>query len=189
MTYPWASGDVLTAANLNAAFGLVLVTESSFTTTNTVNVSSCFSSTFSNYRVIVTLTAQSGNQLLYFRYRSGSTNNTSSLYDLAGVEYATGSASITFLGSMGADKARLNFCYATPGYATAVLDITNPYAAAYTSHVSNSLSVNSTTAVLVDELRGFYRGTTSFDGISFGLYDNAALTISGKVAIYGYGNP
>lgn len=189
MTYPWAAGEVLTAADLNAAFGLVLITESTFTTTNTVNVSSCFSATYTNYRVVLTVTAISNNSLLYMRLRSGSTNNTSSLYDLAGFEYASGSASLVNTGNLSQDKWRLVFSFASPGYMIATLDVTNSQASAYTGVIGEGVSVNGTTAVLAQQSRGFYRGTTSFDGISFGMYDNAAHTISGKVAVYGYGKP
>jgi hypothetical protein len=55
MTYPWAAGEVLTAADLNAYAGLVLVkTQTIGTAVSTVTVSNAFSSTFDAYRVIIT---------------------------------------------------------------------------------------------------------------------------------------
>jgi hypothetical protein len=51
MTYPWASGEVLTAADLNAYAGLILVkTQTIGTAVSSVTVTGAFSSTFQNYR-------------------------------------------------------------------------------------------------------------------------------------------
>jgi hypothetical protein len=53
MTYPWSSGDVLTASDLNAYAGLILVkTQTVGTAVSSVTVTGAFSSTFDNYRVI-----------------------------------------------------------------------------------------------------------------------------------------
>ena len=57
MTYPWSSGEVLTAADLNAYAGLVLLSTTTITPgVTSVTVSSAFSSTFDNYRIIVDVT-------------------------------------------------------------------------------------------------------------------------------------
>ena len=54
MTYPWSSGEILTAADLNAYAGLVLVkTQTIGTAVASVTVTDAFSSTFDNYRVYV----------------------------------------------------------------------------------------------------------------------------------------
>jgi len=54
MAFPYSSGDVLTAADLNASSGLVLVKSQSIGSgVSSVTVTDAFSSTFDNYRVIV----------------------------------------------------------------------------------------------------------------------------------------
>ena len=56
MTYPWAAGEVLTAADLNAYAGLVLVKTQTIApspTVTTVAVTGVFSADFDNYRVII----------------------------------------------------------------------------------------------------------------------------------------
>jgi hypothetical protein len=52
MAYPWTSGDVLTAADLNDYAGLVLVkTQTIGSGVSSVTVTGAFSSTFDNYRI------------------------------------------------------------------------------------------------------------------------------------------
>lgn len=61
MTYPWGSGDVLTAADLNAYAGLVLVkTQTVATGTGTATITNAFSSQFENYRIVLQLTPGGG---------------------------------------------------------------------------------------------------------------------------------
>ena len=53
MTYPWAAGEVLTAADLNSAMGLVFIKSQTVGSgVSSVTVTDAFSSTFDNYRVI-----------------------------------------------------------------------------------------------------------------------------------------
>ena len=53
MGFPYSSGDVLTAADLNASSGLVLVkTQTIGSGVSSVTVTDAFSSTFDNYQVI-----------------------------------------------------------------------------------------------------------------------------------------
>ena len=55
MAFPYSSGDVLTAADLNQSSGLVLVkTQTAGTAVSSMTVTNCFSSTFDNYLLTVT---------------------------------------------------------------------------------------------------------------------------------------
>lgn len=107
MAFPYSSGEVLTAANLNASSGLVLIkTQTIGTSVSSVTVSSAFSSTFDNYRILVSGGAVSTNATLrlqmsgsttaseYFSMRTGvswsgttntdSRNGTSAYFDFVG---------------------------------------------------------------------------------------------------------
>jgi len=54
MAFPYSSGDVLTAADLNASSGLVFIkSETVSAGVASVTVTDAFSSTFQNYRVII----------------------------------------------------------------------------------------------------------------------------------------
>jgi hypothetical protein len=74
MTYPWSSGEVLTAADLNAYAGLILVkTQTIGTAVSSVTVTDAFSSTFDNYRIIVGGGTQSASTTIEFRLGSSTT--------------------------------------------------------------------------------------------------------------------
>lgn len=186
MGFPtFASGDVLNASDMNAV-GWWLVSDTTFTATNTVNVSSCFSSSYANYRLVFTVTAQSNAEIIGMRMRSGSTNDTAASYDAGGIEYQTGSATITAIGAMAQTSWRISYNDSSPGYLSSVIDITNPEVTAYTGFINKTTWANSTTSIVANETSGFYRATTSFDGISLGIYGNAAYTMTGRLRIYGY---
>ena len=55
MAFPYSSGDVLTAADLNQSSGLVLVkTQTAGTAVSSMTITNCFSLTFHNYFLTVT---------------------------------------------------------------------------------------------------------------------------------------
>jgi len=74
MTYPFSSGDVLTASDLNAYAGLILVkTQTVGTAVSSVTVTGAFSSTFENYRIVVN-SSTSDNSAMLFGLVSGGAN-------------------------------------------------------------------------------------------------------------------
>jgi hypothetical protein len=88
MTYPWSSGEVLTAADLNAYAGLILVkTQTIGTAVSSVTVSDAFSSTFDNYLVAVDGVTSSTNTGATM-YLSGATSGYS--YTLIYTKYIAG---------------------------------------------------------------------------------------------------
>lgn len=65
MGFPYSSGDVLTATDLNASSGLVLIKSVTIGSgVSSVTVTDAFSSTFKNYQVIITALASSSPQNL-----------------------------------------------------------------------------------------------------------------------------
>jgi hypothetical protein len=62
MAFPYSSGDVLTAANLNASSNLVLVTDVTIgSSVSSVTVSSAFNTTYDNYRIVIDIDQSSNN--------------------------------------------------------------------------------------------------------------------------------
>ena len=65
MAFPYSSGDVLTAADLNASSGLVFIKSQTIGSgVSSVTVTNVFSSTFENYKVVTTGIAASGSATL-----------------------------------------------------------------------------------------------------------------------------
>jgi hypothetical protein len=77
MGFPYSSGDVLTAADLNASSGLVLIREQDIQTSPSltdVTVPNVFSSTFRDYMAVVSgIQCSVFNTPFYCRYGSGAT--------------------------------------------------------------------------------------------------------------------
>ena len=84
MTYPsFTSGEVLTAADMNAV-GLWLVkTQTVGTAVASVTVTDAFSSTYDNYRIIYTGGAASTSCVLSLQFGIGGTMTTTNYYGVA----------------------------------------------------------------------------------------------------------
>ena len=82
MAFPYSSGDVLTAADLNASTGLVLIDEVTVTNSNTATLSGVFSSTYDTYVIVITDLVRVGGTVvsLMYRYLTGTTERTASDY-------------------------------------------------------------------------------------------------------------
>jgi hypothetical protein len=177
----YTSGEVLTAASLNANFtfaaagGLTLVSTTTYSAASTVDITA-FSATYDNYKVVVSNTAGSAD--LFFRLGDGGVfNDTAGVYRW-NIQYAvytsgtiTGAASST---------TQTGFVIGNAGF-TNSFEIYNPFSAVVTGY----------TFVNNRDDYGFMCGggattvTTSFSQMR--LYPSSA-TISGTVRIYGYQN-
>jgi len=163
--------------------GLTLLSTASFTTASAVSLAnSSFSSTYTNYKLIINISSfnNASNQYLAARMRaSGSDNTTSNYTSQFFVLYQTSTGTSNDIGGA-TDNAFNKFAYLYANQAhTLELDIFNPQASlrtSYTGTVSGMASeqwLNS----------GFFNATTSFDSFTF--YP-AAGTLTGSYSLYGY---
>ena len=175
MAFPYSSGDVLTAADLNASSGLVLVKAQTIGSgVSSVTVTGAFSSTFENYRIVIsgvdssspsntrmTLGAATANY--YFVRRYYGSNGTQGFY--------TGNP--TSYWEVGFSDTTDNF--------SASIDICNPYRAGRTSF-HGIYHGNQFTGYM----GGSQTDSTSFTAFTF---QQASGTISnGTIRVYGYNN-
>jgi len=176
MTYPWSSGDVLTASDLNAYAGLVPVKSQTIgTAVSSVTVTSAFSSTFDNYRIIIangTGTVSGGG--IYLSLGAGNTwyaHGTYELYSGTGYTVPQNATSTCFIGTMDTVNSGIGIS----------LDIMAP-----------GLATGSKVVGLFHG--GGYGGR--FWGINTNLSANTAFTIAptsgtltgGTIKVYGYNN-
>lgn len=77
------TSSIQTQLDSKVSGALVKISAQSFSASTGVNVNSVFSATYRNYKVYVTWTASSNNDLL-LRYRASGTDNTSSNYYMGG---------------------------------------------------------------------------------------------------------
>jgi len=137
-----STGNVLTvsggipswSAPAASASGLTLITSQSFTSSTSIQVNNCFSSTYRNYRLMFQITgisAQSTN--IYFRYSSGGSPNTSSNYSYTNLSGGP-TSSPTASSGRNLTSTQFELGYFDPGYSPnnlmsnmAIMDIFAPY--------------------------------------------------------------
>jgi hypothetical protein len=146
-------------------------------------VSSIFSSTYDNYRVIINNTSFTSDGYRFLRLRSGSTDLTTGTYGYAlagvntsGTNYPLNSGATTFWNIGDMDSA-------TDGTYSVSFDIHNPFLALKTN--ATYISVSSTGAGLFFTNAGGANNTnaTSYDGFSI---STSAGNMSGTIWTYGY---
>jgi hypothetical protein len=156
--------------------GLVFIQKGSFTSSTSVNVSNCFSSTYDNYRILVKVSGTSPtNGEVRLRMRSGGSDNTASSYNyqrLYAQTTSVGGSSATnqsssILGSWNVDLSQI------------ATDMFSPFKAENTGF----MSVSSYNQTHIDNFSGAHKVASSFDG--FTMFPDAG-NITGEVWVYGY---
>jgi hypothetical protein len=156
--------------------GLVFIQKGTFSASTAVNVNSCFSSTYDNYRILVKVTGASVvNGEVRLRMRSGTTDNTSSNYNyqrLYAQNTSVGGSAATNQTSaiMGPQNTALSW------FAT---DMWSPFLSENTGFVT----VSSYNQTHIDNFSGAHKVASSFDG--FTMFPDAG-NITGEVWVYGY---
>ena len=178
----FTTGEVLTAADTNtylANSGLVYVGGTTFDTTSTPFINGCFTSTYENYRVVMSLSCSSTTNLR-MRFRSGTnTPETGSVYDRFGFSFV---GSVTSEISANQTSAYLGDI-TSAGLANqfvASLDIFNPNTALHTNTLPASWGSNSGTIFFMPVR---VESTTAYTGIE--LFADAG-TLTGSMRVYGY---
>jgi hypothetical protein len=176
----YAAGAYATTSDLASNAGLNLVAVSTFSAVSSVSVNNCFTTSYDNYRIVITCTAATTADFgTTLRLRVSGTDNSSSNYAWSGV-YATSGASGTEGGGTGQSSFKTGAGYNT-GLIT-VVDVLNPFASNYTSYLESGVRPNEAG---IRTHGGSFNATTSFDGFTFA---PASGTVTGTVRVYGYKN-
>jgi hypothetical protein len=184
-----STGNVLTVASgipswsAPSSGALTLITTQSFSASSSVLVNDCFSSTYTNYKVIVNYTG-SASAATRLRFRVSGSSNSNNSYD----------GNCVFINNTtivneqnGANTSYVfNFCNVTSTPTAFVnIEIGSPNESKHTAYYSNgnmskSGAVNSSPMIT----GGSFLETTVFTG--FELFP-ASGNITGSVQVYGYG--
>jgi hypothetical protein len=174
------TADSTTATGLKwatpAGGGLVFIQKGTFSASTAVNVNTCFSSTYDNYRILVKVTGASvANGEVRIRMRSGSTDNSTSNYNyqrLYAQSSSVGGSAATNQTSaiMGPQNTALSWN---------VTDMASPFLAENTLYSTVSM-YNQTN---IDNFSGAHKVASSFDG--FTMFPDSG-NITGEVWVYGY---
>ncbi len=185
----FTTGEVLTASDTNtylANSGLVFI-KSVALATATTNITSCFSSTYRNYRVIIDDVTPSASISLYIRFLTGTTPDTSTNYGWAYtgilenntvINNASSGQNLAFTG--------INISFTGASLAGGSLDMYNPQAAKQT--IGNVIADTYESSNFGFRTGSFRLNTTNqYDG--FQITTGGAPTVTGNVTVYGYRLP
>jgi hypothetical protein len=168
----------------SATPGLTLTGSSSFTTSSSVSVNNCFSSTYENYVLLLRLSASSQSSTIAARMRVSGTDATAADYNwqdvsgfggTAGAGQSTGQTSFNFgtILNTGADRYAYRW------------DLYGPFASVKTMGLYEGGYQNFQGTWLTNQINTLHNLSTSYDGITF--YPSSG-TISGTIRVYGYKN-
>jgi len=181
----FTTGEVLTASDTNtylANAGLDYITAGTATAQNRLNIPSCFSATYTNYRVeIDNLTHSTANNLI-MRLSIGGTDTTGSAYYTQRSEVNAGAISgVSITGSSAIFPTYANS--AAGSFVTLSFDVFKPFVATPTTVAGQASRIDSTTNLYAVSFSGLQSDSTSFNGIS--LVGNTG-NITCVMRVYGY---
>lgn len=163
--------------------GLTLISSTSVSGAASYNVNSVFSSTYTNYKIFIKLSAvTNANDDINMKLRASGTNSSVGLYSSRVFAYSPGVGG----GLMTTDSAAwfIGLCGSSnPAVPTYNLDVFSPYAATKTTMTGSNLGVNASYYVM-NLLSGYADNNTQYDG--FNIY--ASGNFSATIKVYGYGD-
>jgi hypothetical protein len=185
------NGQVLTADSTAATglawttpasgSGLTLINSTTFTGSSTVSVNSVFSSTYRNYKMVISYTMSANNEPLYMRMRVSGTDNSSANYFINGTVGVT--SSITNIGNANETAFKLQQGGATAAGIT--MDLYAPNIGTRINITSQGSAISTGAYASSYQIGGFLDANVTADG--FTLIPGAG-TITGIVKVYGYAN-
>jgi hypothetical protein len=155
--------------------GLSLITSSTFSAASTVSVDGCFSSSFDNYRVVITNTAASADVQMYLRLRLSGADATGANY-FGAQHVLTWTATHTYQENVQNATAQA-IAYGSASLVLA-MDVRLPASAVQTTWAGTFTHDNYTA-----HFGGRHAVATAYDGLT--IY-TASGTISGTISVFGY---
>lgn len=171
----FTAGSILTAAQMNSV-GLWLITQATASNTAAaLNITSCFSADYDNYRIELSNIRSSSNSAIYFQMLNGTTPATGAAYNWAYVGISSLNASTN---SQAASQTQgylgVNTNSSTDTGNAATFDILNPFLARRTNLLGQAISLNA--------------GLNGFDIRNGGANNDSATSYDGIRIFTGLGN-
>jgi len=181
----FTAGAVLTAAQMNA-IGLWLVDAATFTTQTSISLpNDTFTADFTNYRLMLNLSAVTADATLTMRMRASGTDDSNASYELAGTETNSSNTTVTGITSAGG-LTSWSMAESDPidRYALTV-DIMAPQIAEPTLIFANLTYVNTAaTAWRYRNFAGCFTAGSVFDSLSY--ISSVASSLTGRYSVYGW---
>ena len=177
---PTVNGTAITALS-----GVVLIASESFSAASSISVNNCFSSTYDNYLLLLSLTGGTTEGIIGLRLRASGSDATGANYDFQNLS-AT-STTVSGARTTASTLSRFSFFDNGDPGAMTVLNMYGPAIAAPTFYISQTTTrIDGADAIRVINDSGRHSLSTAYDGIS--IICQSTGNITGTVRIYGYKN-
>lgn len=167
--------------------GLRYITGGTYTTATSVSLpNSTFSSTYRNYKVVFTQTAQTGSVALTMRMRASGTDSSAASYFQAAPGYSSG-AVVKDTANNASTSFTIGTTYASASvgqFASIVLDVIDPQQTSQTFLAGFAMFYNTDGSLETHAIGANFFATTSFDSLS--LISSVASSITGIYRVYAY---
>ena len=165
---------------IDAPTGLKLISTTNFSAVTSVSLpAETFSSTYTNYRLILNVTSDSVDLPIEIRFRTAGTDNSTNNYYMRGIESIYGSN--VNLANDGTYSTLFSINAATN--AMLVADVISPQATARTAFIGNGVGVRTDANNSAWYVTSWFNATTSFDSMTF---LGGGNNFSGSIFVYGY---
>jgi hypothetical protein len=175
--------NIDTTLGVYADPGLVLINTTSFSAVASQSVNDVFSSTYTNYKIVVELLKSTTTGFLQLRFRaSGADDTSANYYSHVGYPDAAGAG---YLGQTGAGltSMRLTISATTTDEQFADLTIYNPNKASVTTLSGTQLLWATTPQSNGGHFQGTHNVATAYTGLTL---LQSAGNMTGSVSVYGY---
>jgi len=181
----FTTGEVLTASDTNtylANSGLVYVTTANATSGTTISVNSCYTSTYTNYRVIAQGNVGTGGEIT-MRFRASGSDDSAANYKWGRTYFRLDNGASGVGGSVTASECTIGLAVASTQFFT-VFDVFSPQAATQTMWSTQPYMEPNTATT--NSYLGFAAGqkntTSQYDGMTLffpGTISSVTITIMG----------
>lgn len=191
------NGQVLTADSTaatglkwsTASLGMTLISTTSFSAVASQAIPTVFSSTYTNYKILINISACTGTSTLNLRLRSGATDNsTAGNYLYQNFQFGgitVGDALAQGWSGSSATSFVIGSVVSNSGYQNrwVVADVLSPFETFKTGFTADVMSGNAGPYDYANKVTGRMDVTTAYDGFTI---ISGSGNITGKVSVYGY---
>ncbi len=155
----------------------------SFSASSSVSLNDIFSSTYTNYKILIDTDSTEADTALTMRMRVSGADNSSNNYRWASGYKDTGAGAIAGQSGSGLTSSFRVMAHSSSGRSFSSLDFFNPFTAEETGYVGNYFQIAS--SGFAQFVGGNMSVTTSYTGFTL---ITLAGTMTGSVSVYGYRN-
>ena len=186
-TLVWnGTGWVFLSTSRANAGGLDFITASGAQSAQAnIAVNSCFSSTYNNYRVVITNLILSSAANLQIRLRSGTTDTSGTGYHNTRIE-SNNAGTVSGIGLNATSYWSPSYISNSTDGTSIVMDFLRPFESIATMATSQSVRTDSTTSLTTVTGSHYHNTATSFDG--FNIVPASGTVTCNNIRVYGYVN-